>query len=367
METGSDRPILVVGCARSGTTLLQMMLNAHPAVAMPAETRFVLGLHRGRVRFGDLRSSENLDRARAFILRPESLLASTDINMQEVGSALQASPRTVGSLSGSVFAAYAAQQGKRRWGDKRPSYIRHVPTLLELFPDAQIVHIIRDGRDCVASLTNMPWWSDGAIGATHKWREAMIEAARLRSTLPTASYYEIRYESLTASPETELAKLCGYLGEQPSTAMFDFHESGTVAPWRTWHEATKRPVNSEAAHRWQTDLPAPHLALVEQVCGRQLEAAGYELSGHRLAVAADVMDEWRDYKKQRRKALKRRTRRERGRSEEYPHPLAAALTTGQRQAARASGWFDDYAAPQPPTTRRSRLLTALPKPGRRKE
>ncbi|WP_449066856.1 sulfotransferase, partial [Planomonospora algeriensis] len=72
------------------------------------------------------------------------------LDAAEVTREIVDGPGTLGSALGIVLRAYAARFGKPRWGDKRPSYFKSVDVLLRLFPDAQFVHLIRDGRDCVA-------------------------------------------------------------------------------------------------------------------------------------------------------------------------------------------------------------------------
>ena len=111
-----DGPLIVVGCARSGTTMLQLMLDRHPRIAIPSETRFLMGLYRKRGEFGDLRDDRSLRDALRFIARPEALLSEWPTSRKDVAKAVQRAPRTVGSVAGAVFAAYAAETGKTRWG-----------------------------------------------------------------------------------------------------------------------------------------------------------------------------------------------------------------------------------------------------------
>lgn len=153
----NDRPIFVVGCPRSGTTLLQLMLHAHPRIAIPPETRFLLEAYRDRHRFGDLRRPANRRALAHFIVnRPQTRFFDLGLDPQAMISEIVASPPTLGSAIGAVFRSYSERFGKPRWGDKRPAYVNNLDVIRRLFPDAQIIHIVRDGRDCVASLQEMP-------------------------------------------------------------------------------------------------------------------------------------------------------------------------------------------------------------------
>src|SRR4051812_15026779 len=164
----TDRPIFVVGCPRSGTTMLQLMLHAHRRIALPPENRFVLPAYERRHEFGDLREPQNRrDLARWIAGTPQ--FADLGLDEQQVVDAVVGAPPTLGSAIGTVFRLYAQRFGKPRWGDKRPAYLRHLPELLRLFPDAQIINIMRDGRDCVASLKETPWSSSALPDLVDNW------------------------------------------------------------------------------------------------------------------------------------------------------------------------------------------------------
>src|SRR5262249_35446578 len=119
------RPIFIVGCGRSGTTLLRLMLDSHPAIAAGEETKFltdlepIVGEHWRLLHTYGFDRAWWLDRIRAFY--------------------------------GGFLEEYATRRGKRRWAEKTPGYTFHLAFLDELFPDAQYLHLIRDGRDVVAS------------------------------------------------------------------------------------------------------------------------------------------------------------------------------------------------------------------------
>ncbi len=181
---GADRPIFVLGCPRSGTTLLQLMLHAHPRIAIPPETRFVLTTYQARNSVGDLRDEQNRRALAASIVRERhTLFYDLELDADEVFDEIVQGPPTVGSAIGIVFRAYARRFGKPRWGDKRPGYYQQIPGLLRMFPDAQIVHQIRDGRDCVASLLTMPWFTQDIYAAICSWVEA-IDSGRRAGAAP---------------------------------------------------------------------------------------------------------------------------------------------------------------------------------------
>lgn len=279
---GAERPIFVLGCPRSGTTLLQLMLHAHPRIAIPSETRFVLAAYSSRNDFGDLHDEQNRRAlARWIVGKRQTLFYDLGLDQEEIVEEIAAAPPTLGSALGTVFRAYARRFGKPRWGDKRPGYYENIPALLRLFPDAQIVHLIRDGRDCVASLKNMPWFKQDVHAAISTWVEAIDSCRRAAPRLPADAYYELQYEQLVADPAKQLAALCEFLGEDYDPAMTEPHKiADTTLPERQiWHAETHKQVTTARSGSWQDRLEPWEAALCETVMGRRLRAFGYEPSG----------------------------------------------------------------------------------------
>lgn len=278
----AQRPVFIVGCPRSGTTMLQLMLHAHPRMAIPPETRFVLEGYRRRRAFGDLRRPENRRAlARWIVDRRESRFIDLGLDPEQVTEEIVDGPPTLGAAFAAVFRAYSARFGKPRWGDKRPAYVNNLPVLLRLFPDAQIVHIIRDGRDCVASLQEMPWHRAGIHQSMSAWAQAIDHGRWAARKLGPTSYHELHYERLVADPEPQLRALCEFLGEEYHPAMTEPAAQARVAvpAHKTWHARTHGAVGTDRIGTWATRLQPWEVGLVESVLGKRLRAQGYELSG----------------------------------------------------------------------------------------
>lgn len=277
-----ERPIFVVGCPRSGTTMLQLMLHAHPRIAIPPETRFLMAAYDARSDFGDLREEANRQAlARWIVDRKKTRFNDLGLDGKQVIAEITAGPPTLGSALGIVLRAYAARFGKPRWGDKRPGYFQRVPALMRLFPDAQVVQLVRDGRDCVASLKEMDWYKHDSFHALSTWVESIELGAKAEKTLGPGAYHRMYYERLIADPATELKALCGFLGEDFDPAMCEPSQVAAVAvPGRkVWHMRTHDQVTTRRAGTWRTRLTEPEIALCEAVAGGLLREHGYEVAG----------------------------------------------------------------------------------------
>jgi hypothetical protein len=273
----SDRPVFVVGCPRSGTTMLQLMLHAHPRIALPPESRFLLPAYQRRHEFGDLRDPERRRDLARWITGTKQF-GDLGLDPQRVIDAIVGAPPTLGSALGTVFRLYAERFGKPRWGDKRPAYLRHLPQLLRLFPDAQIITIMRDGRDCVASLKEAAWCSDDLTGMIDSWARAADASLRAARLYGPEVYHVVRYEDLVAEPETHLRTICRFLGEEYDPAMARPDEQAEVAvpAYKTWHTMTRKSVTTDRVRSWQQRLTPHEIERCEAVFGPRLARFGYE-------------------------------------------------------------------------------------------
>lgn len=310
------------------------MLHAHPRIAIPPETRFLLPIYFGRRDFGDLREAENRRALARFIVRrKKGRFVDLGLKRKQIVNEIVAGPPTVGSAVGIVLRAYARQFGKPRWGDKRPGYHHYIPTLLRMFPDAQIIHQVRDGRDCVASLKRMPWWKNDTYAAVSTWTEAIDHVRAAIRSLPPGTIHEVRYERLVGDPATELAALCAFLGEEYDEAMLEPKRLAGVAvpPRKKWHAATHEDVSVSAVGNWQRVLEPWEVRLCETVMAGRLQAYGYELSGAPRASAVDLL-RYTERNARRRLIRRRHLAVDWARRLAEDRPVASMLTAADRKA-----------------------------------
>jgi hypothetical protein len=330
----NDRPVFIVGCPRSGTTLLGLMVHAHPRLAMPPETRFVIRAWRRRRQYTDLTDPAQRATLVAELSHKKSAVADLGLTPDDVRRLVDASPPTLGSVLGAVFAEFARRHGKARWGDKRPSYFYEVAVLLRLFPDAQIVHVIRDGRGNVASLKRMSWWDGTSVGAMAYWSLAEWCLRRDRDRLPADTFHVVRYEDLVSDTEAVLRRLCDFLGEPFAEEMLEPQRVRAVVPTKKrWHTRLDGPVDAAAVESWREELEPWEIGLMELVLGRALRRHGYLPSGAgRRPSPAQLLDYLKASRRMRRRARERWGNEREWDATEHP-PVAALLTSRQRELA----------------------------------
>jgi hypothetical protein len=279
----TTRPIFVLGCGRSGTTLLRLMLNSHPRIAIPGETWYFPELHAERERVADWPEAEWRDRLTEK-LTGLSVFPELGITQMVLREQLESLSRDDWpSVVASVNLAFAHAEGKPRWGDKTPGYVRCLPVLKALFPAAAILHVIRDGRDVALSFLEQRFGPTGILEGADYWR-ADVELGRLDGPrLFGNTYHEVRYEELVADPARVLAEVCTAIGESYDPAMLEYHGSAHryLNDEQRWHDRTKSAPDQKRTERWRTEMKRDDEALFELAAGRLLETLGYPRTRHR--------------------------------------------------------------------------------------
>jgi hypothetical protein len=263
-----ERPFFVVGCPRSGTTLVRTILDGHSRLSIPPESHFVLALTRR-----GLRGAATLD---DILAHPQ--LAAWDVDEEALRHSVErAAPASYPELVSAVFDWYAASQGKPRWGDKTPGYVSYLGQLLKVFPDAQFVHVLRDGRDAVASLSEQAWGPKRPVVGALWWRRKVGAGRRAGARMGPDRYLELRLEDLIADPEREVGDLCAFLGEEFEPGMLDFpaRARSLFAEDDVVTTRVRQPL-APGVRDWRAGMSVREQRAVEALCHRQLERLGYE-------------------------------------------------------------------------------------------
>ena len=280
----------VVGVGRSGTTLLRLMLDAHPQLAVPPETAFVPKL---------------IDAAREDDATPESLAevlvthrrwGDFGIEADELTERWRQLPQIKpGGAVRAFFELYAEKQGKPRWGDKTPGYSQHIRKISKVLPEARFIHLIRDGRDVTLSRTTTLALKDVPISkSARRWKKRLKRAQRQGARVD--HYLELRYETLVTDTEATLRQVCEFIELPFDEAMLRHHERSeerlqeldrdipamdgrlprSAESRMALHERTTKPVDTKAVGKWRTQMPPEDVAEFERVAGDLLIELGYE-------------------------------------------------------------------------------------------
>ena len=304
--------LFVVGCPRSGTTLLQRMLDSHPSLAVACDTHFI-------PRVLDTVTSGALEAATggAEIALTREIVEDTldDPHFTRLGldeplvRAVAEEPTYTDFVS--ALSSFASLGGKALAGDKTPDYVRWIPLLSAMFPGARFVHLIRDGRD--VALSALEWatptkgpgrlelWTQEPVAVSALWWRWLVGSGRDAGRDLGARYYELRYEHLVTTPEAELRRLCEFLELPYSDRMATFHEGRTRAEpgfsaKQQWLPATP------GLRDWRSAMKHGDVELFGALAGDLLAELGYpvelrhpsEALAPRVVAAQAAWSEHRD-------------------------------------------------------------------------
>ncbi len=193
---------VVLGCVRSGTTMLRAVLDSHPQLAVPPESYFVTPALERRSRYEGTGAGGSLDVDRLLSdIATDRSFPDWHLDAPALAEVRSSGSATVPEALLALYSAYARRQGKPRAGDKTPSHLLHVDLLARSFPTARFVHIVRDGRDVVPSILGMSFGPDRFAEAVLFWQRRVERGLAGGAALGPDRYREIRYEALVADPE----------------------------------------------------------------------------------------------------------------------------------------------------------------------
>lgn len=280
-----------------------MMLDAHPQLTIPPETHFV----------PDLIKACRKDDA-----TPESALAAIkehrewgdfDFSDDEViGWFRSIDDMDAGAAVRAFFGAYAAREGKPRWGEKTPTYVRNMPLIQRALPEACFIHVIRDGRDVALSVLDRTIRDIDAVHVAGRWKKKVSKAREVSPKL--RHYKEIRYEDLILDTEPVLREVCEFAELEFVPELLDYHErSGdrlkemarelpetgkakhlSVERRMATHAMTTKPPDEDRVSRWRRQMSEADRVAFEQVAGDLLAELGYPV-GEEAAQAARAVAE----------------------------------------------------------------------------
>jgi Sulfotransferase family len=248
------------------------MLDRHSQLAVPDETYFVPQLADRHLRRVD--ADEFVDDVRRVV--------EWGLPLDKLRGRLH-DGMPVGAAIGTVYAVYAEERGKRRWGDKTPMYMQNLRLLDRLFPDALYVHLIRDGRDAALSFLAMPrgivteTWMHPRTAADFacQWHTEVAAARRLGRRVG-GRYLEVRYESLVDDVEAVLRPICEFAGLEYEPSMADY--AGNVDVSAKPHQQRLAEPPTKGVRDWRAQMSPDDVAAFERVAGDLLCELGYETS-----------------------------------------------------------------------------------------
>lgn len=276
-----EKPIFIVSAPRSGSTLLRLILDAHPNIAVPSPAWLYEFVTPFLYSYGDLSEEANFrELVNDMIAMPTIKEWTPDFTADELVA--NCPTRTFKAAYSYLHEKVAEDVGKIRWGEKSPRNGYWIKEIKADFPDAQFVHIVRDGRDMAIDISQSQAMRPCSIlmGA-HFWQHYVSGITRDLAELPEGDGYTIKYEAMCADPEPELKKLCDFLGEDFDGRMLRHNETESARSWSSirQHAATGAAISTKYCEMYKARLKGDDAAVLESVIGDLLRHYDFPVSG----------------------------------------------------------------------------------------
>ncbi len=260
------RPIFIVGVGRSGTSMLQSMLNAHGEITFPPETHFIRTYLSGQNSIDGIVEEKMLN----------------DVNLLKLDLPLKKIIERNSDLNGlyvDLLQEYMLKREKKYVGDKDPKNIEYMQLLYNFFPQAIVIHIYRDPRAVIASRMKAEWSKGRPLWQHILAYKVQLNYGRSKGGDLFDNYIEIKYERLVEDPERELKRLCDLLGLKYDPNMVEFYKSaGDVVQGEevSWKQNCFNPVMLQNIDKWKDQLSEKQISIIEFVLSSEMNLLGYD-------------------------------------------------------------------------------------------
>jgi sulfotransferase family protein len=256
-------PVFVGGAPRSGTHIVAHLIGAHPRYfVIPYEVSAHADWRVGIPAYlrGSLDRDELIDQLRTFwwrsplpwrsdlerglfkLIEPEDLEAALAAFRASAADDRLSAAR---ALARALFEVITARSQKPGWVEHSPLNLSSAPDVLALFPEAKLVHVVRDGRDRACSVVQLPFGADSFPEALARWARVLRRGEAMAELVPSGQFLVLQLEDLVLfDRERSYERLLEFLTLPDDPAMRSFFDS---------------EAGPERAHvgRWQTELPEP--------------------------------------------------------------------------------------------------------------
>ena len=272
-------PLFMFGFERSGTTLLSMMVGAHPAIAVPLSVTgkwfsFANVVHG----YDGLRTRRDLEAFVDRVIADERIqLWDASISRGDILDGL-----TVGSYAAIIrrfHEVYASKKGKPFWANLDIATLDNMDVVNGWFPDAKFIHIVRDGRDVALSHETMPYGASNIAECAERWVHRLTVNLKMGAILGEGRYLVVRYEDLVLESPQTLQRICKFVGvpyEEEMLGYYKMVDDKVPADKRwLWPELNKPPSRSKA-YAWERTMSQTKRAVFESIAGDMLSELGYK-------------------------------------------------------------------------------------------
>ncbi|WP_078085062.1 sulfotransferase family protein [Microbulbifer mangrovi] len=262
--------IFITGFPRSGTSLLSTLVDRHSKVCVPPETRYFEEVYRGQ-------SSESIEYLYSAISRNKRISdLELDLTQLQILSRV-GGEQCVFSLFELLMNMYARKCEKSLVCEKSPVHANYISLLLEQYSESKFIYILRDPRDSIASLLEVPWSHNSILRHSREWSYRFKTVLHLLEKWPERILL-IKYEDLVVDQQKVLADVMSFIGVEIEKEQFiPSARSGTHREWEDqWKGNVNKAVSTDSVGKWRNKLSPLQADVVNSILSKYLITYGYE-------------------------------------------------------------------------------------------
>jgi hypothetical protein len=209
------------------------------------------------------------------------LFERSGLDQQEIRMKIMAECHSAGDFLRIVMGEISRSQNVSRWADCTPEHLLYIPEIKKAFPNALVIHMIRDGRDVALSLERQHWIrplfsgiNSGLLAAGLYW-EWVVGRGRKHGRDIAQDYLEVRFESLVQAPRQTLQSVSVFIDQDLDYDKIQKTAIGSVKKPNTSFGGASDDAEFAPVSRWKTSLAAEDLGKLEALIGRMLKDLGY--------------------------------------------------------------------------------------------
>jgi hypothetical protein len=274
-------PVFIVGCYRSGTSLLRLMLSGHQRISISAEGAYIYRIGRNLSSYGDLSTSNHLQALHQDIspfLEDERWLTVPPFSeLVDWVTRFGTSWRSILTFYGTSDARVQGKEELSWWGDNAPYHVHEIPYFDSLFPESKFILMIRDPRDVYTSIKYNFKENYPLDDVTALWEKALSDGLLAQSVLGRSRLVQVRYERLVTEPREQLEEICGFLGVDFEQQMLAYHESNVAQALSLTghHRDVVKPVFSTSVGKHLEKLSREEISRIHQRLRLPMRCLGY--------------------------------------------------------------------------------------------
>lgn len=273
--------IFLMATERSGSNFITKLLDAHSQVCGPSTKHILNPLFRNVFRYEPLSKKSNRETLIKDILNLFNVNFSvwkSDFTFSELVGVLEKS--NLKSLIDYIYEKEAIANGKSILFIKEIKIYEFIPFLMNLYPDAKYVYLVRDPRDFALSWKKSKIHKGGVVAAARQWKTDQQQYLKFGYLLRgKEKLLQLKYEKLINESESELEKVSAFIGVEFEKEMFDFYkDENTLKNAKSldaWGNLNKSVMVNNSG-KFKTELTEEEIIIIEKICCNEMDVFGYE-------------------------------------------------------------------------------------------